>query len=78
MTDTRLEHSEHLECYCEQCCDTAADWYEWQDPSGQNASGSRYWTREHALADQNKAIANGLTVLIQQGPPDGKPDMGGE
>lgn len=52
-----------LTCYCEKCCDTANEWWEWRDESGENASGSRYWTKADAMADKALAAKDGLTVL---------------
>ena len=52
-------------CYCEKCCDTATEWWEWRSIDGETASGSRYWTKDHALADQGAARSDGLPVLRQ-------------
>ena len=69
IQDTRRSHSEELECYCNVCCATAIDWYEWRDPTNKYASGARYWTIEDALRVMNGAFEDGLTVLVHQ--PDG-------
>jgi hypothetical protein len=62
--DTRTTHG--ITCYCESCCATAEDWYEWRSPDGIHASGPRYWTVEDALMDEELARADGLTVLHHQ------------
>lgn len=63
--DTRQAHG--LECYCEECCDTAVDWYTWRSADGELAGGPRYWTIAHALAHQEAAAADGLTALWREG-----------
>ena len=65
-TDTRTIHSVTLDCYCEQCCRTAVDWYEWRSSDQLNASGSRYWTADHARQDRASAQEDGLTLLVHQ------------
>lgn len=59
--DTRTLHG--MKCYCEQCCYSALDWWEWRSRDDSNASGSRYWTKEDALADMANALADGLPIL---------------
>ena len=66
MTDTRTQHSQTRHCYCETCCATAADWYEWRSIDDQQASGARYWTVTDALRDKDAAIADGLPRLVHQ------------
>lgn len=62
--DTREVHGGALmTCYCDECCDTARDWFTWRDPTGSVASGARYWTRDAALADRVLAAEDGLTEL---------------
>lgn len=49
MQDTREKHG--MGCYCEECADTAEDWYCWKmcGPNGwELAEGSRYWTEDDA------------------------------
>lgn len=55
--DMRTVHG--MECYCEECCATALDWYEWRNRTDDNVSGPRYWTREHAIADRVPALGQG-------------------
>jgi hypothetical protein len=56
------------DCYCDACCRTADTWFEWRNGLTDDsvASGSRYWTLEHALADLDAAEADGLTILVRQ------------
>ncbi len=55
-------------CYCEDCCRTADTWFEWRSGLTEEsvASGSRYWTLEHAIADVRAAAADRLTILVRQ------------
>ena len=66
--DTRYKHG--FTCYCESCCETAQDWYEWRNVTDDNASGSRYWSAQDAMADAELAGLDGLTRLVHQ--PDGR------
>ena len=67
MVDTRISHG--ITCYCEECCDSASDWYTWRSPDLDKASGSRYWTVWDALGDRALAKSDGLTRLVHE--PDG-------
>lgn len=51
--DTRQEHS--LSCYCDECADSATDWYCWKvliHNVWVLVEGSRYWTIADAVASR--------------------------
>lgn len=62
MKDTRLEHGKS--CYCNDCCDTAEDWYEWRLPNGDVALGARFWLRKDAIAERSIASEEGPITLV--------------
>ena len=61
-SDTR--HTHGFECYCESCCATAANWYEWRSTDKTVASGSRYWTQADARLDREAARLDELPILV--------------
>ena len=67
MTDTRTAHG--YSCYCDTCCDTATDWFEWRSASGNPTDiSSRYWLMCDAIADKGLALSEGLTRLFYYAP----------
>jgi hypothetical protein len=78
MEDTRAEHAQRLraetgddraQCYCDECCETAKDWWEWRSEDGAMASGARYWTEWEARLDAQDAADDGLPILTHRSEP---------